>query len=374
MNADRPDNADYHSNVIRGVSPLLVASGEVDDQISLREIVLRVWRGKWIVLLTALVIVAAVGAWMKMKDPRYTASMVVASAGEDGAGGLRNRLSQYSGIAALAGIGLPTGKTVTAFVQFGEILTSPVVAERLMRKYDIMPTVFEGSWTWDAENKTWVAKSNPIKALKGKFREFFGLPAKSPPTAAALADYLDRKLTISLIETTGMQRIEFQHKDPVFAVQLLAALHKEADNLIREESQTRTSRQIAYIERKLQTTTAADHRRSLVQLLLDQEKQMMMIQVDLPFAARVIEPPMASDQPTFPKPTLFFALALVGGSILGVFVVFLIGALRPMQGSRSAAETRKPRQREAAEPEADPGSPLSDDEEEKRPTVAAVNT
>ena len=65
---------------------------------------------------------------------------------------------------------------------------------------------------------------------------------------------------------------------------------------------------------------------------------MMMIQVDLPFAARVIEPPIASDQPTFPKPVLFLALAIVIGAMIGVFIVFLIEALRGVDARTGAIE------------------------------------
>ena len=88
---------------------------------------------------------------------------------------------------------------------------------------------------------------------------------------------------------------------------------------------------LAYIESKLATVTVAELRLSLVELLSNQEKRMMMIKVDLPFAARIIQPPVASEDPTFPKPFLALALAVAGGLFVGVFLVFLIDALREDQ-------------------------------------------
>ena len=55
---------------------------------------------------------------------------------------------------------------------------------------------------------------------------------------------------------------------------------------------------------------------------------MMMIQVDLPFAAKLVEPPVATDTPTFPKPVLFLGLAAAGSFLLAIFLVFVIDALR----------------------------------------------
>ena len=91
-------------------------------------------------------------------------------------------------------------------------------------------------------------------------------------------------------------------------------------------------RQIEYIQQKLATVSITGHRQALTQLLSAEEKNMMMIQVDLPFAARIIEPPVVSEAPTSPKPFFFLALSVVVGGVLGVLLVFLVGALRDEPG------------------------------------------
>ena len=68
-----------------------------------------------------------------------------------------------------------------------------------------------------------------------------------------------------------------------------------ADEHLREGTVNRTARQIEYIEEKLRTTALVEHRLAMVQLLSDQEKTMMMIQLDLPFAAELFEVPVVSD-------------------------------------------------------------------------------
>jgi len=303
-----------------------VEPGGLDEEITLRDLMLIIARGKWIVLATLTSVVVLVTLWMKTSDPLYTASMVVAPAAEAGAGSLASKLARYAELASFAGVELPSDETVSAFTHFIELQTSVTLARRLHDKHGVVYKVYERYW--DSRNKRWTQPQDMVEAVKGQLRSFLNLPVWTPPSPTALAEYLKDELELSAVGTTGMRTIKFRHKDPEFAEQLLRWVHSESDDLIREEALDRTSRQIAYIEGKLETVTVAEHRQSLVQLLSDQEKQMMMIQLDLPYAARIIEPPTVSDAPTSPKPFLVLAVAVVGGGGLGVFLVFLVDALR----------------------------------------------
>ncbi len=305
--------------------PVLERPDAAQDEIALRDLFLRVWRGKWIIVATIAVVVGLVTLWLKIAEPAYTARMVIAPAGEAG-GGTMGGLSQYLGLASLAGIDLPSEQNLSAFDQFAELAKSVTVAERLQDKYGVLEIVFEESW--DAQNKRWQAPQGIVGRVLGRVRAFFGLPAWTPPSSKALAEYLKEELRLTPVGATAMHVLEFDHKDPKFAVQFLRWIHREDDELIREQAQERTSRQLAYIESKLATVTVAEQRLSLVELLSAQEKRMMMITVDLPFAAQIIEPPVASQAPTFPKPFLALALAIAGGLFVGFFLVFQIDALR----------------------------------------------
>lgn len=311
---------------------LASAPGPSGDDITLLELLTRIWRGRWIVCATTIAVVAIVAIWMRVSSPLYTATMLVAPAASAGSGGLTGAASRYASLAALAGIDLPSDEIVTPFTEFTETIVSHVVAEQLHRKYKLLPKIFKAGWEWNAEAGEWSPRGGLAATVKGWIRAPFDLPPVAPPTATALATYLKKQLSISTVGTTGMRRIEFQHKDPEFAVRLLQWLHLEGDALIRKKAAARASRQIAYIEQKLRTVTSADHRRSLLQLLLDQEREMMMIQVDLPFAARVISAPAASDNPTFPRVVLLGALGILSGFILGILLTFLIDMFRPPGG------------------------------------------
>ncbi len=296
------------------------------DEIALRDLFLKVWRGKWIILATVAAIVGLVTLWLKIAEPVYTARMVIAPAAEASGGAMASGLSRYLDVASSVGIDLPSEQALSTFDQFTELVKFVTLAQRLEEKYRVLPKVFD-EW-WDAQNDRWQPPQGIVGIVLGRVRAFFGLPSWAPPSSKALAEYLQEELRLTPVGATAMRVLEFDHKDPQFAVQFLRWIHREGDELIREEAEERTSRQLAYIESKLATVTVAELRLSLVELLSAQEKRMMMIKVDLPFAARIIEPPFASEAPTFPKPILALALAVAGGLFVGVFLVFLIDALR----------------------------------------------
>ena len=80
----------------------LVETRPAESEISLRDLVDKVWSGKWIVLAALLASVALVSTWMKYTVPLYTASMMIAPANDSGASGLSSQIARYSGLADLA--------------------------------------------------------------------------------------------------------------------------------------------------------------------------------------------------------------------------------------------------------------------------------
>ena len=120
----------------------------LDDEITLRDLIIRVWRGKWIILATMVAAVGLIVLWMKIFTPLYTATMVVAPAGEASASGMAGRLSRFEGFASLAGIGFPGSEKVTPFTQFTELVTSVTVAQRLQDKHSVLRKIFYKCGTW----------------------------------------------------------------------------------------------------------------------------------------------------------------------------------------------------------------------------------
>ncbi len=299
-----------------------VQNTAIGEEITFWEVVERLWSAKWIILATIVVIVGLTVLWMKWTQPLYTAKMIVAAAHPVRPA---KGFSDARSLPAIVGINLG-GDTVSDFNRFLTVLETVELARELHERHNLLQRIYQKSW--DAKAGRWVPPEGSLAEFKKALKKFLGLPTWVPPSPESLAQYLAKAVTVSRIRKTNIRRIELEYPDPEFALQLLELIYKTADDMLRKRARVRTARQIAYIEEKLRAVTVHEHRLSLVALLSEQERAMMMNQVDLPFAAEIIERPNTTGIPSFPRPAPILAFALVGGLLLGVLFGAIIASWR----------------------------------------------
>ena len=80
----------------------------------------------------------------------------------------------------------------------------------------------------------------------------------------------------------------------------------------------------AYITKALEQSLNLDHKKALGQLLIELEREAIMVNSDRSFAMRVIDPPSSSASPYYPRTkVILLLLTLIGG-----FVGALIGTTK----------------------------------------------
>src|SRR3546814_9023723 len=101
-----------------------------------------------------------------------------------------------------------------------------------------------------------------------------------------------------------------------------------ADTLIREAQRDRTERYIAFLTGGLQQEQNVETRAAMRALLLSQAQQRMLTNVDVGYAARVVDGPTVSPRPTSPSLGRILLVALATGLGLGIVLVFARAAMR----------------------------------------------
>jgi uncharacterized protein involved in exopolysaccharide biosynthesis len=226
--------------------------------------------------------------------PHYEATMIVSPVVQNGrsgnfleGGGQRNAGPIDSG--GQVGAFLPE-----EFTRFEQIFREQSVASVLVKYQDIMQKVSED------------------RSLR-----FGGTEISS---AAELVEYLKDKLTWEPVGASSSRRISYRHPDPEFAVKFLSRVHKITDELIRAQARVETDEQISWIKRELSKTVNPDHRQALAQLLMGEERRRMLISMDRPYAAMVVEPAAFRVRPVSPQRLLLILLASLAGGVAGFFV------------------------------------------------------
>ncbi len=166
-----------------------------------------------------------------------------------------------------------------------------------------------------------------------------------------LAEYIESRVHVDPVGETSLRILSYEHSNPNFAALFLRRLHEVSDGLIRHSMRRDVNERIQYLQKSLGNTMNPEHRRALTDLLMEQERLKMLVSIEQPYAAALVEPAAAMPRQSWPDVPLVFAALGFGGAFMG-FVIFSI-----MQATRSAPAQRTFK---FNEPEAEPAFKRSD--------------
>ena len=149
----------------------------------------------------------------------------------------------------------------------------------------------------------------------------FALPADTIPE---MTRWLDEHIRIRPVGTSPFRQITLRTHHPDIALRLLGLIYQETDMMIRQDTNMRTQRRLAYLKEQLKNTRHPDHRDAIVALMREQEQTAMMVSIDHHFAAQPIDGPSLKPDPVAPNWRLLVPGLMVGGIIMG----FIISGLR----------------------------------------------
>ena len=273
------------------------------DLLDLIRLLLRSW--KLIGFITTLVTAASV-AYAFLAPETYKAETLLAPVEEEKAG-VPSALSQFGGLATMAGISIPgdTDKEkVVATLKSRKFIT------RFLSEQNLLPILFEEQWNSDV--KEW-------KLAPGE---------KTPTLVAGYEVFIGSFMAVSEDKKSGLVTLSIKWKDPetaaVWANQLVTRLNEE----LRERAIEESDKRIQYLNQELAKTTVQDMRKVLYGLLETEKQKAMLANVNEEFALQVIDPAVPPEQREKPKRRTIVALGGFLGGFLGIFVVFFLKLLK----------------------------------------------
>jgi len=302
----------------------LPMAGEQGDLRSFVRTLIAGWR--W--LLGGLVggVALAVSA-LWLVTPAYTAAMVIGPTARVGSAAMGARVPTLNGRDS-TGVAEPGAgdESLSDFARYLELFGSGPVADRLASDPAILRALF--AERWDAETGRWRPPPGLLPTIKRAMLAMVGREDWVEPDGDRLSRTLRDRLVVDMLRSGPMRRITFRHADRAAAVELLGRIAAATDAHLRGEAARRSAAQIAHIKLRLGAVTVAEHRQALSDLLLDQERIAMMIGVELPFAADMIQPPTAATLPDWPNPAVVIPLAGLVGLVGTGFALSVSHALR----------------------------------------------
>ena len=294
-----------------------------DDEIDLRELFTKLWRGRWVIASLCSVALVLASFYLHVAARKYTVSMTFKPVIEEGAG---PNLAGLGGLASLAGVSLPQSGSGD-FATFRTLLRSEEVAERVIAATELLPAIFKNEW--DAQQAQF---RKPPRGLLG--RSLSGLKSiltgdekrdYIAPNPQRLSIFMDRTLGLSVNNETGFLTVSAESEDPETLVALIVAATEATDQLMKERYIVNAEQTLQFYQSKILTSRSREHREALAKLISAEDQKLMLTSEGRHFVAEPLTRATTSMDPTSPKSVLVLALAL--GLFSGAALVVIRSAL-----------------------------------------------
>ncbi|OUU38925.1 MAG: hypothetical protein CBC16_08180 [Verrucomicrobia bacterium TMED56] len=283
-----------------------------EDDIDLLELIrtlLQAW--KTIVGITILCTGLAV-AYALYSPEVFKAETLLAPAQEEKSGA-SSALGQFGGLAAMAGISIPSDSNVEQVVA---TLNSRKFLRTYIEQNKLTPVLFDE--IWDADAQAWLVPS-----------------AEDEPTVQKAIQSFKGCLSVDEDKKSGLITLSISWKEPEVAAQWANDLVKQLNVQLREQAIADSKKRVGYLEQELSKTTLQDMRAVLYNLLESEKQKAMLANVNEDFALEVIDPAVAPEVREKPKRKLIVALGGVCGGFLGIFAVFFAQFLQKLKSQSS---------------------------------------
>jgi hypothetical protein len=233
-------------------------------------------------------------------------------------------------IASLVGVG---GGAVPKFTRFVASLYSTGTAKIMERDYDMVCRTYSGDC--DIKTHTWREHTGFEGWVQKMVAEVAHLPAPDRPrTATDLASYTEGSVIMTSDKTTHVLTLTMESSDPKFASEYLVTLVRATNDNLKAEDRASIQPYVDYLNAKLASPglNLTQHD-ALSALLLEQERQLMLSSVNVPYAATIQDGPNVTSSNSALRMLLVDSLlGLVLGFGLGIAVNTWAARRRRMRG------------------------------------------
>jgi uncharacterized protein involved in exopolysaccharide biosynthesis len=277
-------------------NPTLRQNEKGDDDFA-RLLTILIRRRWWIVGATSLGLLIA-GMALLLLTPLYRSTAVAFPVdNKESAGGLGGVLSQFSGMASMAGLDIAGNGNPEALA----IIKSRQFTERFITKNALMPILFHKDW--DVALNDW--KPN----------------LRRPRTLWDGYDLFSRKIrTVTEDRKSGMLTVNVEWRDRYVAAQWANQLVAQLNEEMRQHAIDEATGMILYLDKESEKAENVALKESISRLIESEIKERALATVRHEYAYHLIDAAEPADprHPSSPQAKVYLVFGGLGGLILGI--------------------------------------------------------
>tara|TARA_B100000989_G_scaffold143755_1_gene107113 strand:+ start:987 stop:1955 length:969 start_codon:yes stop_codon:yes gene_type:complete len=295
-------------------------ANDLDDKLYLREIFFVLNQGKRIIAyVTALLVI--IGIIYSLLLPNIYQSKALLAPVDESSSLIGTALSQYSGLAGLAGINLPTGETGSNSKKAFESLSSLNFFEN-----HVMPRIFLPDLmaieSWDHEKNIIIYDDSIFQKDSNTWVRNFSYPQKLIPSAQeSFETFEDENLNLREDFKTGYVTLSIKHQSPIIAKQWVEIIVEEVNSFYRQKDKETSEKAVIYLNRQIENTKLSEIRQVTASLLEKEIQKLTLVEANEDYVFEYVYPPSVMEEKSEPNRILIVILSLILGVFLGMIIV-----------------------------------------------------
>lgn len=290
-----------------------------EDEIDLLELAKTIWKGRKLIIWTALALTLTTVAISLFMTNIYTARAIIKPTSQSQSGSKLSALAgQFGGLASLAGIAMPSSASSTEIVA---LLESNILKKEVIENYQLLPVLLPDQW--DERSKTWKKPGvslNPLKLIS----KFTSGEQNKEPGILYIWDGIRKLEDIANVNYNVKEdiiTISVDFPDPEMAAKIVHYFIITLNEHMSSDAKRMALVNREYLEKQIEETSDPIVRQKIYNLIADKIEMMMMAEVKEGFAFKILDPPMAPDKKSKPKRAQMAVVAFILSLFIGVFAV-----------------------------------------------------
>ena len=292
---------------------------DFDDEIDLLEIFYALFRGKWIIACVT-AFLAIVGIIYSLLLPNIYESEALLAPVDESSSLISGALSQYSGLAGLAGINLPTGSTGSNNKKAIELMNSLNFYEKYLMPNIFLPDLMAVE-SWDDKKNIIIYDDNIFEKDSKTWVRDFSYPQKLIPSAQESYRVFKEHLNIIEDKKTGYVTLSIKHQSPFLAKQWVQIIVEEVNSFYRQKDKEFSEKAVIYLNKQIAKTSLSEIREVTASLLEKEIQKLTLVEANSDYVFEYVYPPLVMEGRHSPRRSLIVILFFLFGCMLGVTIV-----------------------------------------------------
>lgn len=291
-----------------------------DDEIDILEILYILIHGKWIIAFITIVM-CIFSIFYSLSLPNiYESKALLAPVNSSSK--ISSSLQNYSGIASLAGISLPSSSDDSNVTKALKKIKALSFFENSILPNIYLPELMAVK-SWNQNDNTLQFDQNIFNEASKTWTRDVSFPYKQVPSPQESFIKFQENMSISEDLKTGFVTLKIKHQSPYVAKKWAELIVTEINSFYRQKDKLQARIAIDYLSAQMSISNFAEIKQAMAELIQQEIQKLTLIEANEAYTFNYIDPPAVMESKAEPKRAMICILGGIIGIFLGMLIVLI---------------------------------------------------